>query len=269
MAIQFVGGAIVEKTSINMTIPLNSGLTGGISSSVQAGDLVIAAQSSTGAGVNPTLGINSGYTNIAGQLYTNDTFDTALLVAYKVMPSTPDTSINFTTNFLTTSGGFHIIYVFRGVDTSNPLDVTSTTATGLSSALANPPAITPVTAGAVVVVTGAAGHGLGVVNFGTTGLTSVFADSVNATNDLSAAIGYIPWAGGTVDAAAWSLTGSTSTHSWNAATMALRPAPGGGNIKVWNGSAWVAKPVKFWNGSAWITKPMKRWNGSAWVTLPY
>ena len=47
------------------------------------------------------------------------------------------------------------------------------------------------------------------------------------------------------------------------------PPSGGGNIKVWNGSAWVAKPVKVWNGSAWVAKLMKFWNGSSWVTTSY
>lgn len=42
-----------------------------------------------------------------------------------------------------------------------------------------------------------------------------------------------------------------------------------GQVKVWNGSAWVAKPVKVWNGSSWVTKPLKRWNGSAWVATTY
>jgi len=51
-------------------------------------------------------------------------------------------------------------------------------------------------------------------------------------------------------------------------TIALKVKPGG-NIKVWNGSSWVAKPVKVWNGSAWVAKPVKRWNGSAWITTPY
>lgn len=39
---------------------------------------------------------------------------------------------------------------------------------------------------------------------------------------------------------------------------------GSGLIKVWNGSAWVEKPVKVWTGSAWVTKPLKRWTGSSW-----
>lgn len=48
-----------------------------------------------------------------------------------------------------------------------------------------------------------------------------------------------------------------------------QPPVGGGQIKVWNGSAWVAKPVKAWNGSTWQVKPVKFWSGSAWVTTGY
>lgn len=43
--------------------------------------------------------------------------------------------------------------------------------------------------------------------------------------------------------------------------------PVAGRPKVWNGSAWVRKPLKIWNGSAWVEKPVKRWNGSAWVAI--
>jgi hypothetical protein len=42
---------------------------------------------------------------------------------------------------------------------------------------------------------------------------------------------------------------------------------GGPNVKVWNGSAWVQKPLKVWTGSAWVQKPLKVWTGSAWRTL--
>ena len=47
------------------------------------------------------------------------------------------------------------------------------------------------------------------------------------------------------------------------------PSGSTGQIKVYNGSTFVAKPVKWYNGSAFITKPLKRWNGSAWITTPY
>lgn len=36
-------------------------------------------------------------------------------------------------------------------------------------------------------------------------------------------------------------------------------------FKVWNGTAWVIKPVKVWDGTAWEVKPLKRWNGTSWV----
>jgi hypothetical protein len=37
-----------------------------------------------------------------------------------------------------------------------------------------------------------------------------------------------------------------------------------GYLKVWNGSAWVSKPMKAWSGSAWVVKPVKRWTGTVW-----
>jgi len=37
-------------------------------------------------------------------------------------------------------------------------------------------------------------------------------------------------------------------------------------LKVWSGSAWVAKPAKAWSGSAWAAKPVKVWSGSAWIS---
>ncbi|WP_425005766.1 hypothetical protein [Mycolicibacterium sp. S3B2] len=74
---------------------------------------------------------------------------------------------------------------------------------------------------------------------------------------------------------------STPTEAWSqsssayaAAAIVIKAATGGGagttgQIKVYDGSAFVAKPVKIWNGSSWETKPVKRWDGSSWVTTPY
>lgn len=47
------------------------------------------------------------------------------------------------------------------------------------------------------------------------------------------------------------------------------PAGNTGQIKVWTGAAWEAKPMKVWTGAAWEIKPVKFWNGSAWTTTPY
>jgi hypothetical protein len=40
-----------------------------------------------------------------------------------------------------------------------------------------------------------------------------------------------------------------------------------GQLRVWNGSVLICKPIKVWNGSAWVAKPVMRWNGKAWVRL--
>jgi hypothetical protein len=68
-------------------------------------------------------------------------------------------------------------------------------------------------------------------------------------------------------------SGSTTYGAWSDTRSFTVTTGGGGGtagqIKVYNGSSFVAKPVKVWNGSAWVTKPVKRWNGSAWVTTTY
>lgn len=42
-----------------------------------------------------------------------------------------------------------------------------------------------------------------------------------------------------------------------------------GQIKFYNGSAFVAKPVKVWTGAAWVVKPLKVYNGSTWIVTSY
>jgi hypothetical protein len=42
-----------------------------------------------------------------------------------------------------------------------------------------------------------------------------------------------------------------------------------GQIKVWDGTQWIAKPVKVWSGATWVVKPVKYWDGAQWVVTPY
>jgi hypothetical protein len=280
MAIQFVGGKTVAKAATanaTASIDLTTGLTGGSRSGVAAGDLVIiVSASSCIALMTMTIKDSSAvsYNLLTGNqglglMYVNDTTDACVLVGYKIMGTTPDSTATFTQSLGSGDGGFALVYVFSGVHGTTPMDVATTSTFITGTGNVDPTAITPVTSGAVVVSLGAVGHVLGAVNHSIPDLTSTLVNSVNSTRDCSAGIGYITWTSGALDPAAWTLTGSSTAMGYVAMSMALRPAPGGGNIKVWNGSAWTAKPVKFWNGSAWITKPMKRWNGSAWITLPY
>lgn len=283
MAIQFVGGATAAKvgaTSGTSTIPLNTGLTGGIASGVSQGDMVIAVFG-TGSSADRTLSITDGttdYTLIGSELYQNGSSrDTNLRVAYKFMGATPDASTTFGPTGNSDDAGAMAVYVFRGVDPTTPLDVAVTTASNILSS-ADPPAITPLTAGAFIVCVGAAAHSEGSsTDFTASGLVDFVTRGANDVNDVCIGIGHKDdWTSGAFDCAAFS-TGififSDGPNSWAAMSIALRPDPSppssGGKIKVWDGSAWVVKPVKVWNGSAWVEKPLKRWNGSAWVTTSY
>jgi hypothetical protein len=47
------------------------------------------------------------------------------------------------------------------------------------------------------------------------------------------------------------------------------PAATPPQMKYWNGTAWVLKPLKRWDGAAWVNdKVLKYWNGTAWVVAP-
>jgi hypothetical protein len=232
MAIQFVGGATAGKagaTSGNTTIALNSGLTGGIASAVSAGDLVIAVFG-TGSTADRTLAITDGTTNytlIGTELYANDTFDTNLRVAYKFMGGTPDTATTFGPTGSANDAGAMAVYVFRGVDSTTPLDVSAATTTIINSLLVVPPDVTPSTAGAFPVVAGAAAHNGGVDTFTSSDLTDFRTQGgTNDTNDVTIGIGHQDnWTSGATNYATWGCTQATSnTYSCAAVTFVLRPA---------------------------------------------
>ena len=44
-------------------------------------------------------------------------------------------------------------------------------------------------------------------------------------------------------------------------------APPAGQIKVFDGSDWVAAAVKRWDGSAWISASVSVWDGSTWQVV--
>lgn len=223
--IQYVGGYVqgfVGGTG-DRTITLTS-LTGGLASAPATDDLVIV-YFGTGSTVDRDL-VVSGYTEIA-ELYSNDTEDTNLVVARKFMGATPDTSFTLTGGTLSTSdAGAVAVQVWRGVNQTTPLDVTRTTATGVNSILCNPPAITPVTAGAIIVAGGAGAHDDATIRtFSSSDLTSFISAGGSDTNSVTIGLGYKVWTSGAFDPAAFTYSSADSTaFSWAAVTLALRPA---------------------------------------------
>lgn len=222
--IVFVGGytqGFVGDT-LDITISLTS-LTGGIASAPAANDFVVVYYG-TGASDARALSI-SGYTQ-AALLYANDLYDANLLVAYKRMGATPDTSLVLTGGTLNVAeAGAVSILVWRNVNATTPMDVTPVTVTGINSSLCNPSAITPITSGAYIVAGGSAGYSATTAYiFTSPDLTGFISSGGNDSYDVAVGAGYKQWTSGAFDPGAFSITGNSTNNSWAAVTLALRPA---------------------------------------------
>ena len=223
--ITYVGGyttAFVGTTS-SIVITFGGNLTGGLASSASAGDLVVVYFGVSASGAVPL--VIAGYTEVAS-LSASDTYDANLLVEYKFMGVTPDTT--FTLIGGTDSennGGAVVVQVWRGVDTVLPFDVTRTTDTGNNSVLCAPPAITPVTQGSVIVSGGAGAHNTGTQTYSSSDLSGFLSSGANDSNDVTIGAGYFYWTAGVFNPAEFTFSAADSvSFSWAAVTLALQPA---------------------------------------------
>jgi hypothetical protein len=219
----YVGGRTQSGagTTANISVSLGS-LTGGLDVSPQAGDLVVIAIEMCGT-ADKSYRI-SGYTQIA-DLYANDTEDSNLQVGYKFMGATPDTTATITGGTGSTADAYAlVVHVWRHVDPTTPIDVTPTTVTQIDTGIPNPPAITPVTPGAQILVAAGAAHTGGTDTFGATYLANFRTVGGNDDNDATVGMGSIAWTTGSYDPAAWTFSQTDSTaFSTNSVTFALRP----------------------------------------------
>ena len=219
--IQYVGGAASLKPSTETTIPL-TGLTGGLASSPAENDVAIHMSCWS---ANATVPVPSGWTAILTGLTQDATAGIRLsvLIAYKVLGAGETTipAPSVRTEVYT-------VQVFRGVNTTTPLDVPAVSSLINDSPQPNLAAVTPVTSGAVVVGCGAS-HGAYNANVFTTPDLTNFLTYVNTPGSFDEVVGagFIPWSGtGPVDPAQFG-GGATSNPSWcssGQATIALRPA---------------------------------------------
>ena len=231
MAIEFVGRSSVSQqgeTSGTMTMSLTA-LTGGIDTAARTDDLVVIVWGIGSSGDRAMAITTTGYTVIS-ELYANDTSDTNLEVAYKRMGPTADTSVVFPNSGSSNNGNAALAYVFRGVDPTTPLDVTSTTATGINSGRPNPPPITPTTAGTVILVAGAAANSAMAVFTQSTGELSNFFSLLRTEQfDIAVGAGTFNWVATPFDPIVWAGGTTNTAASWAAVTLALRPANDNGN----------------------------------------
>lgn len=171
----------------------------------------------------------SGYTAAHTDDYQNDSNDSNFLVSYKFMGATPDTSVAIPASNATTAGVGYAIYVFRGVDTTTPLDVSPVVTGGTNTGVANAAAITPASSGAWIAAFAGAAVAAGAVFTNPAGMsttTNHFRSATITTTTNDANIGgalYTGWTSGSYDPAAFGGSTSTNTGSWSAVTIALRP----------------------------------------------
>jgi hypothetical protein len=133
--IQFIEGTgrVTLSSASSINLPAN----------LEPGDLVIVA--STSDGTTPTYA--TGYT--AGQRGREE--GVGYQWCYKIMPNPVDTTATGLTSNSTTT---HLAIAFRNVNQANPLDVTPPAIFADEGSNINPPAITTVTNGAMVVALG-------------------------------------------------------------------------------------------------------------------
>ena len=227
--VQYVNGVTSANTGATGTRAISL-----VGLGVQPNDMVIVAYERGGI-VDKTATTISGYTTIASLFADNVTEDSNLIVAYKFMGPTPDTDVVIPRTGFGTDSEAVAIQIWRGIDSNNPLDVAAVTNTQLTSGIPNPPAITPVTTGAKIVVAAGTAHAGGTDTFGATYLTNFLTIGANDDNDTTVGMGWLTWPGGTYDPAAWTFTQADSTtYSSNSVTFALRPA----TINAKNSGVW-------------------------------
>lgn len=226
--IVFIGGyshrAGDVTGGVQVDIPLTT-LTGGLEATPQPDDYVIVAISGGGtANFNWSI-VSSDWTTVADR-YSNDNRDSNMLVALKKMGEVPDTTFSFTSDV--TAGLVAAVHVWGGVDGTTPMDVAAVDTTGTDTGQANPPAITPTTAGSIVIAVGT-GSGSALSDptnrFTSSDLSNFVArlESANAIDSL-VGIGSITWTSGAVNPAQFGGGSGSANDAWCAVSMALRPA---------------------------------------------
>lgn len=167
---------------------------------------------------------NGAYTTETMQS-ANDTNDSYSQLSYIIQGGTVDTSLTIPSSGNARNAQRWVVHVFRGVDASTPLDVTTVHATGLNTGRPDPGAITPTTSGAWIAAFYASAAATGTAFTAPTELVDWLGGTQADTYDCMAGGGYYDsWASGAYNPQAITAGGTTGTgDSWTATTIALRP----------------------------------------------
>lgn len=221
MAIAFRGSVAAganNGNNVSLALSTISGIT--------TGDRVVIV---SGAGPNRAgnegrIGNALGFTEIIDQSVSNVIRARA---AHKSYNSATDGTCTVEGSGNTADGTAAVAFAFSGVDSTTPIDVTSTTATGSGVGQPNPPSITPTSANCAILAAGVSS--LIDATKGTLAnytQPTPFSANGNDTNDADVAISYRLLSGGAGSPEDPPAYASWGTGSWVAATIALRPQAG-------------------------------------------
>lgn len=175
--------------------------------------IVVAGNDSDDHSVN-----TSGYTDILTS--GSPDVDHHILISYKIISTDTDVVINRGS----TKKGAVLVQVWRGVNSSTPIDVTTTTDLA-ETGMPNSPSITPTTSGAYVLSAGwidddDVASGVSAPS-GYSNLTAQDTAQSSTVDGSTVMLASKAWTSGAEDPAAF---GGSGNDRWKAASIALRPA---------------------------------------------
>lgn len=218
MPITFIGSATASAINgANATITLPA--------ATAQNDIVIVALGA-GAALVSNPGVTNGYTLIDS---TSGAAVASKWVGYKIMGASPDANVTLTGDGATNDAIAGLVLVYRGVDTTTPMDVTATHATGNST---NPdcPSITPTSNDCAIIAV--ANSEANDTTPGTVAGYSapVVIASAAETRPQGCAGCYIIKTGGAGVAEDPGAYSTWTTGQWASTTIALRPAATGSQV---------------------------------------
>lgn len=208
------------------SLNLSTGLTGGIASSARYEDFVCVMVAGHNAGFSYPSITTSYWGNTrqsqTSSIFANDTNDTNMRVYYGMLDKNSGLSCSIS-GAGSGNGGVAVAMVFRYVDPVTYADAAISTTTGIDEQHVNPPSRTPSTSGAIIIAGGASGHTSGSTSFTSPDLSNLTQLASNTTRDLTGGMGWYDWTSGAFDPGAWTSSASTTSDSWSAFTLAVRP----------------------------------------------
>lgn len=210
LGIRYMGASSGSASSI----PSGNIFTGGLTNAPGPNDVVVLALGGNLAGppASPT-----GFTTL-GTADETSAYRSGLKVCYRVLTG-PWGGVSV-------SGAGWVIQCWRGVDTSALEDVATQFANHSGTIIADPPSITPVTSGSVILCFGSAFQNASFSVTGWSGLTDARTASSSGAGNywITGGAYYDAWSSGAYDPAAWSVSGATGLQSSVSSTVALRTA---------------------------------------------